>query len=75
MALPLDILRCPVSRSRLTLSDDGTTLTATAPVEDGTHHGLRYRVDNGIPVLLPEEATLPDGYATLDDFKARHGFG
>ena len=73
MTLPLDILRCPVTQSSLSLSEDGQMLTAAEPVEDGRSHGLRYRVDHGIPVLLPEEALLPEGYASLSEFKARHG--
>ena len=69
--LPLDLLRCPVTRSTLTLSDDGQTLTADAP--EG--RGLRYPVRDGIPVLLPEEATLPEGYDTLNAFRDEHGLG
>jgi len=33
--------------------------------------GLRYPIRDGIPVMLPEEATLPEGVATLDEFKKR----
>jgi len=36
--------------------------------------GLRYPVRDGIPVMLPEEAQLPAGVATLDDFRARFDF-
>ena len=68
-ALPLDLLCCPITRSKLTLSDDGLTLTATAP--EGL--GLRYPIRDGIPVLLPEEATLPDGYDTLEAFQGEFG--
>ena len=56
----LKILRCPLTRSPLTL--DGEHLVA----ERG---GLRYPIRNGIPVLLVEEAELPPGVASLDALK------
>lgn len=58
----LALLRCPVTRSKLRL--DGNMLVA----EIG---GLRYPIRDGIPVMLPEEAVLPDGIASLDAFKSR----
>jgi hypothetical protein len=60
----LKILRCPLTRSTLTL--DGDRLVA----ERG---GLRYPIRNGIPVLLVEEAELPAGVASLDDLKRQLG--
>ncbi|HTW93330.1 MAG TPA: Trm112 family protein [Tepidisphaeraceae bacterium] len=56
----LSILRCPVTRSPL--RQDGDFLVS----EVG---GLRYPIRDGIPVLLAEEATLPQGCASLDEFK------
>jgi len=56
----LEILRCPVTRSRL--RQDGDWLIA----EVG---GLSYPVRDGIPVMLAEEAKLPAGTATLEEFK------
>ncbi len=56
------LLRCPLTRSRLSL--DGEFLVA----EIG---GLRYPVRDGIPVMLAEEAKLPDGVGSLDDFKQK----
>lgn len=66
---PLDpelvkILRCPLTRSALTL--EGDTLVA----ERG---GLRYPVRDGIPVLLVEEATLPPGVSSIDALKKSLG--
>ncbi len=58
----LDILRCPLTRSRL--RQDGDFLIA----EVG---GLAYPVRDGIPVMLVEEARLPSGIGSLDDFKQR----
>jgi uncharacterized protein len=58
----MQTLRCPVTLSKL--RHEGDSLVA----EVG---GLRYPVRNGIPVMLPEEATLPEGVASLDEFKKR----
>jgi uncharacterized protein YbaR (Trm112 family) len=56
----LEILRCPVTRSRL--RQEGDWLIA----EIG---GLSYPVRDGIPVMLAEEAKLPANVATLEEFK------
>lgn len=57
----LELLRCPLTHSRL--RRDGQWLVA----EQG---GLAYPIRDGIPVMLPEEARLPDGFDSLDAFKA-----
>ena len=58
----LEILRCPVTRSPL--RQEGDWLVA----EVG---GLSYPVRDGIPVMLAEEAKLPAGVASLDEFRQR----
>lgn len=58
----MQTLRCPITLSKLTR--DGDFLVA----EVG---GMRYPVRNGIPVMLPEEADLPEGIASLEEFKKR----
>jgi uncharacterized protein YbaR (Trm112 family) len=58
----LGILRCPLTRSPL--RQEGDLLIA----EVG---GLAYPVRDGIPVMLIEEARLPAGVASLDEFKQR----
>lgn len=58
----LEILRCPLTRSRLRA--EGDFLIA----EVG---GLAYPVRDGIPVMLIEEAKLPAGVASLDELKAQ----
>lgn len=58
----LVLLRCPVSRSPLRV--EGNFLVA----EVG---GLRYPIRDGIPVMLPEEAELPDGVSSLDELRRR----
>jgi uncharacterized protein YbaR (Trm112 family) len=60
--LLLEILRCPVTRSRL--REEPGWLVA----EDG---GLAYPVRDGIPVMLAEEARLPAGYASLEEFRKK----
>jgi uncharacterized protein YbaR (Trm112 family) len=60
------LLRCPVTRSKLRL--EGNFLI-------GEVGGLRYPVREGIPVLLAEEAKLPEGIESLDAFKARFAAG
>jgi hypothetical protein len=59
----LDILVCPLTRSRLVL--EGNELVGTAG-------GLRYPIRNGIPILLVDHAALPAGVASLDEFKRRY---
>ena len=54
------IIRCPVTGSRLIRQ--GERLVS----EVG---GLRYPIRDGIPVLLPEEAELPPGATSLEEFK------
>ena len=58
----LAMLRCPVTHSRL--RKEGDWLIA----EEG---GLSYPIRDGIPVLLPEEARLPEGVASLDELKQK----
>ncbi len=58
----LDILRCPLTRSRL--RQEGDWLIAEAG-------GLAYPIRDGIPVMLVEEARLPSGIASLDEFRQR----
>jgi hypothetical protein len=56
----LEILRCPITRSRL--RQEGEWLI-------GEVGGLGYPVREGIPVMLAEEARLPHGMESLDEFK------
>lgn len=56
----LEIIRCPLTRSRL--ARQGDSLVAQTG-------GLRYPIRDGIPVLLPEEAQLPEGIGSLEEFK------
>jgi uncharacterized protein len=58
----LEMLRCPLTRSKLRL--EGDFLIA----EVG---GLSYPVRDGFPVMLVEEAKLPSGVQSLDELKAK----
>ena len=59
----LEILRCPLTHSRL--RQEGDFLVA----EVG---GLAYPVRDGIPVFLVEEARLPAGVDSLDAFRQKY---
>jgi uncharacterized protein YbaR (Trm112 family) len=58
----MEIVRCPVTRSRLQRVGDHLI------AEVG---GLKYPIRDGIPVLLPEEAELPEGIASLEEFRRK----
>ena len=58
----LSILRCPLTRSAL--RQEGDFLVA----EVG---GLKSPVREGIPVMLGEEAQLPEGVGSLEEFKTK----
>lgn len=58
----LKIIVCPLTRSALT--QEGDELVAAVG-------GLRYPVRDGIPVLLIDEATLPHGVASIEEFKKK----
>lgn len=56
-------LVCPQTRSPLRLEGDELV---------GTVGGLRYPIRDGIPILLVDEAKLPPGVASLDEFKKQY---
>ena len=58
----LDLLRCPLTGSRL--RHEGDFLVAEAG-------GLAYPIRDGFPVMLMEEAKLPSGVTSLDALKAQ----
>ena len=64
----LEVLRCPLTRSRLRLESrpEGDFLVA----EIG---GLAYPVRDGFPVMLIDEARLPPGVPSLAALKAQLG--
>ena len=58
----LDILACPIGKADLRL--EGEYLVCT-------RCGVKYPVKDGIPVLLVDEAILPEGVGTVDDLECR----
>lgn len=62
----LALWRCPVTRSKL--RQEGDWLVAEQPAGAG----LRYPIRDGIPVLLMDQAELPDGIDSLEAFKAKY---
>ena len=59
----LSILVCPLTRS--SLKQVGDKLIS----EVG---GLRYPIRDGIPILLVDEAEMPEGIASLDEFRNKY---
>ena len=62
----LAILVCPLTRSPL--RQDGDHLVAEQP----ENAGLRYPIQDGIPILLIDQAELPNGIDSLDAFKQQY---
>lgn len=58
----LKLLVCPLTRSPLKL--EGEELV-------GSVGGLRYPIREGIPILLIDEAKLPAGVGSLEEFKKK----
>jgi uncharacterized protein YbaR (Trm112 family) len=59
----MEILVCPLTRSKL--RQEGEWLIAQTG-------GLRYPIQDGIPVLLIDKATLPAGVGSLEEFKRKY---
>jgi uncharacterized protein len=53
----LKILVCPHCKGDLTLKDDRLHSTC----------GLIYRIEDDIPIMLIDEAELPEGISSIDD--------
>ena len=62
----LNYLRCPVTHSKL--RRDGDWLVAE-------RSGLAYPIRDGIPVLLIEEARLPEGVKSIDELRSQMRIG
>jgi uncharacterized protein len=59
----MEILVCPLTRSKLRQEGDWLI---------GEVGGLRYPIHDGIPVLLIDKAEMPEGIASLDEFKQKY---
>jgi len=60
----LDILRCPLNPSLSKLILDGDHLRCE-------RCGLRFKIKDGFPVLVVEEAELPKGCESLEDLPCK----
>ena len=58
----LAILRCPVTREKL--REEGEWL-----VSEGT--GVKYPIRDGVPVLLLDEAVVPNGVGSVEELMAK----
>ena len=56
----LDILRCPLNPSKTRLRQEDNHLLCERAL-------CRFRIKDGFPVLVPEEAELPTGCNSLRD--------
>ncbi|MDH7514849.1 MAG: Trm112 family protein [Bacteroidota bacterium] len=54
----LEILVCPVGKAELRLEDDVFVCTRC---------GVRFPIKEGIPIMLIEEAELPEGITRIED--------
>jgi hypothetical protein len=55
----LDILRCPLDPSNTCLTLEGDRLICQ-------RCGLKYKIKDGFPILVVEEAELPAGCSSID---------
>ena len=58
----MQMIRCPLTRS--TLRQEGDYLVADVG-------GLRYPIREGFPVMLIEEAKLPEGVTSVEELRQR----
>ncbi|MAT39184.1 MAG: hypothetical protein CL946_06240 [Ectothiorhodospiraceae bacterium] len=54
----LDILVCPIGKTELRLEEDALVCTKC---------GTRYPIEDDIPIMLIEEATLPEGVTKVEE--------
>jgi len=56
----LKILVCPLGKAELRLENDKLVCTRC---------GVKYRIEDDIPIMLIEEAELPEGVTTIDQLE------
>lgn len=57
----LESLSCPLGKNPLKVVDENTL--------ECTNCGLKFPVKDGIPVLLLDQATLPEGVSSISELK------
>ncbi|MBF0244419.1 MAG: Trm112 family protein [Planctomycetes bacterium] len=63
----LDILACPLGKSPLIPDGDDHLLCTSC--------GLRYRIEEDIPIMLLDEAELPKGVNSIEELKCGESSG
>jgi uncharacterized protein len=58
----LDVLRCPIGKAPLKQKNENLVCSAC---------GVIYPIKDGIPVLLIDEAILPEGIRDISELKCR----
>ncbi len=56
----LEVLRCPIGKAELKEKDNYLVCTPC---------GVRYPIDDGIPILLVDEAILPEGVDSVNELE------
>ena len=56
----LDILVCPLGKAELKLENEKLVCTRC---------GVKFRIEDDIPIMLIDEAELPEGVASVDDLE------
>jgi uncharacterized protein len=56
----LKILVCPIGKAELRLEGDKLVCTSC---------GVKYRIEDDIPIMLIEEAELPEGVTSVEQLK------
>ena len=60
----LEILACPIGKAPLELASDKLVCTRC---------GAKYRIEDDIPIMLIEEAELPDGVNSVEELECFSG--
>ena len=60
----VDLLRCPIGKASLKIEDENLICTKC---------GAKFPVKNGIPVLLTDEAKLPEGVKDISGLNCMEG--
>lgn len=56
----LDILVCPMGKAELRLENDKLICSRC---------GVKFRIEDDIPIMLIDEAELPEGVSSVDDLE------
>lgn len=56
----LEILVCPLGKAELKLENDKLVCTRC---------GVKFRIEDDIPIMLIDEAELPEGVSSVDDLE------